>query len=112
MIDNEKIVTLEALGSRLRMMRQLRGLTQTELAERAGLAADTIRRAEKGEFSPSFTTMVSIASGMRVPVPALLCDGYEQADDLAEYIRALPPREFRQAVAVVKVLHEFAATGE
>lgn len=108
MIDNERIVTNKALGARLKMMRQLRELTQEQLADLCDLASDTIRRAEASAFSPSFATMVKMAAGLGVPVPTLMCDGYDQADDLAEYIRSLPDREFRIGVAVVRILRRYA----
>ena len=39
----------EAFGARLRRLREAAGLTQEELAERAGLAAKAISALERGE---------------------------------------------------------------
>jgi transcriptional regulator with XRE-family HTH domain len=78
------------------------------LAELANLAADTIRRAEHGEFSPSLRTLIKMAVGFAVPVDALLREDYDRADDLAECIRALPEHEFRIACAMVRVLGRLA----
>jgi DNA-binding XRE family transcriptional regulator len=77
MADQETIAANKALGSRIHWMRKARGLTQEELAQKARLAADTVRRAEAGEFAPSYTTMRKIAAGLAVPTHALLFDGYD-----------------------------------
>jgi transcriptional regulator with XRE-family HTH domain len=96
-------------GARIKSMRELRGLTQERLAELSKLAADTIRRAEHGEFSPSLRTLIKMAAGFAVPVHTLLRDDDDQADELAECIRALPEHEFRIACAMVRVLGRLAA---
>jgi transcriptional regulator with XRE-family HTH domain len=104
MIDRQRILTDEQLGARLLMMRKHRKLTQEALADLAGVAHDTVRRLEKGAFSPSFDTMVKVACGLGVPVPALFCDDYGVADDLATVVRGLPEREQLILIAVVGVL--------
>jgi DNA-binding XRE family transcriptional regulator len=55
MIDREQILSDEALGARLRALRKNRKLTQEQLARLAALSPDTIRRMERGEFSPNST---------------------------------------------------------
>lgn len=42
-------------GLLVRELRNVRGLTQEQLAEKSGLAADTIRRAEHGSFSSMYS---------------------------------------------------------
>lgn len=108
MSEHEFAVTLKLLGSRWKLMRKARGLSRDEVAQRSGLAVDTIARAENGTFAASLTTMIKIAAGLGVPLPALLTDSYDHADDLTSMIRALPPREYASAVAVVKALHRLA----
>jgi hypothetical protein len=66
--------------------------------------SDIVRRMEWGTFSPSLRSLNKIAAGLAVPVHALLANTYDEADDLAECIRALPEREFRIAIAMVRVL--------
>jgi transcriptional regulator with XRE-family HTH domain len=95
-------------GVRLKAMRERRGLTQEQLAEKSGLAADTERRAEHGTFSPSLRTLIKLAAGLGVHVSVLLRADTDEADDLAECIRALPEREFRIAIAMVRVLGRLA----
>ena len=52
-------------------LRKGRALTQEQLAERAGLAADTIRRHESNEFSPSLHTLTKLAIGLRLDLSSL-----------------------------------------
>ncbi len=106
--DPNKNANEKKLGARIKAMRERRGLTQEQLADLSGLAADTIRRAEHGEFSPSLRTLTKTAAGFAVPVDVLLRDAYDRADDLAEVIRSLPEHEFRIAIAVVRVLARLA----
>jgi len=50
-------------------------LTQEELAERAEVSSDTVRKIEQGKRSPSLDTMDRIAGALDVPTSALLSDG-------------------------------------
>ncbi len=94
MSDDQNVTTKNELGVRAKAMRERRGLTQEQLAEMSGLASDTIRRLEHGSFSPSHRTLTKLAAGLAVPVHALMADDFDQADDLAECIRALPSASF------------------
>jgi transcriptional regulator with XRE-family HTH domain len=102
--DPNKNANEKEFGKRLRAWRERVGLTQELLVAKSGLSADTCRRAEKGSFSPSLRTLIKIAAGLGIPVHVLLRDGGDEADDLADCIRALPEREFRIACAMVRVL--------
>ena len=66
-------------GAHFRELRCARGLTQEQLAERADLAADTIRRLEYNNFSPTLVTLEKLARGLRVP-PSGVLEGYEQRE--------------------------------
>lgn len=50
---------MEALGRRLERLRDARGLTQVEAAERAALSRKTIHRAERGE-NPTLLTVTRL----------------------------------------------------
>ncbi len=66
-------------GRLIKDLRKVRGLTQEQLAERSGLSADTIRRAEHGDFSPSLKTIGKLARGLDLALSTLF-----SAFDLAE----------------------------
>jgi transcriptional regulator with XRE-family HTH domain len=109
MTDDQNVTTKNELGARAKAMRERRGLTQEQLGEMSGLASDTIRRLEHGSFYPSHRTLTKLAAGLAVTVHALLRDDFDETDDLADCIRALPEREFRIAIAMVRVMSRLAA---
>jgi len=63
---------LRAFGARIRQFRQARGLTQVELAERAGVDRKTISRIENSRFSPSLINVYAIADALDVEARELL----------------------------------------
>jgi transcriptional regulator with XRE-family HTH domain len=112
MQDIDPILTDEALGQRVHLLRKNRKLTQEQLARRAGLSPDTIRRMEHGEFSPSFDTMIKTALGLDIPLIALFCDTYDEPDDLANIARGLPGVYRRLAMIVLVTLYVDAVEGK
>lgn len=61
------------LGQRIRSARELRGMTQKQAAQAAGIATDMISRLENGRYqSPGLRTLLRIADGLGAPVPELL----------------------------------------
>ncbi len=55
---------LSNFGSRLKQLRKIVGLNQSELATRAGIARDTLSRYERGEIAPSLDTFASIVNAL------------------------------------------------
>jgi transcriptional regulator with XRE-family HTH domain len=79
--DHAQAVT-ETLASRLHAMRESRGWTLEELAERAGLSRAYLSRLEGGDRQPSLAALCSIAGALGVSVAAL----FEQPDPAQECI--------------------------
>jgi DNA-binding XRE family transcriptional regulator len=59
-------------GEQLRLFRSQRGLTQEELAARAGVNRVTIARFEAGERLPRHQTLVALADALELPVGRLI----------------------------------------
>lgn len=57
---------LEIFGEKIRTFRRARGLTQQELAENSALDRKTISRIENHQYSPSLSTIFSIAEALEV----------------------------------------------
>lgn len=57
---------------RLRTLRTTIGVSQAELAERAGLSTDAVGRLERGVFSPTLRVLVQLAKGLDTDVAALV----------------------------------------
>ena len=53
---------------RLKQYRQLRGLTQEQLAERVGVRRETIMRLEKAQYNPSLKLAVDISRAVDAPI--------------------------------------------
>lgn len=70
-------VTLEALGKRIRERRLELGMTQQELAKRAGIAQSTLSALEQGKTEKS-RDLVSIAQALRTN-PTFLATGVGEA---------------------------------
>lgn len=55
-----------ALGGAIRQLREREGLSQEELAERAGISREWVSYVEGGSKSPTFRTLTQIAEGLGV----------------------------------------------
>ena len=55
-----------SLGSRLRALRNERGLSQRELANQAGISANAVSLIERDENSPSVSTLQNLAGALNV----------------------------------------------
>lgn len=60
------------IGSRIRELREAKGLTITDVAQRAGMERPNLSRLEHGRHQPSVDTLERIAEALEVPVAALL----------------------------------------
>jgi len=73
------------LGPRLRAIRKLRKLSQTDLAQRSGLTPAAVSQLESGERSPAFKTLSKLAEALETSVGYLLG---EQGAELPPEFRA------------------------
>ncbi len=62
---------LEAFGERVAALRQKRGLTQDDLANKTGLSVDTIGAVEQGRRWARLTTLHKLAKGLGVSTDEL-----------------------------------------
>jgi transcriptional regulator with XRE-family HTH domain len=63
---------MSQIGTRLRTLRIERGLAQEEVARRAGVALNTVVRAELGRVTPSTATVLKLAEALEVSAAELL----------------------------------------
>lgn len=63
---------LDHVGPRLRKVRELRGATLTEVAERTGISKSTLSRLENGQRKPSLELLLPLATMYRVPLDDLV----------------------------------------
>ena len=65
-------MTNQELGENIRKIRELKGLSQQNLADEINMDQKTISRIEKGELSPKFETLVGISKAFSVNLSQLL----------------------------------------
>ncbi len=58
----------QAIGSRIRRLREVADMTQEALAAAAGIGRVTLVRIEHGEQSPHYETLLALAAALRRPV--------------------------------------------
>ena len=63
---------IQRFGKQLQRLRTHRGLTQEQLAVKAGLVRVYVTKLELGEHDPTLSTLVRLAKALRVPVTELL----------------------------------------
>jgi transcriptional regulator with XRE-family HTH domain len=74
MTDGDEAIAaaLEQVGPRLRRVRDQRGLTLTEAAQRTGISKSTLSRLETGQRRPSLELLLPLAHAYRVPIDDLV----------------------------------------
>ncbi|MEK7777764.1 MAG: helix-turn-helix transcriptional regulator [Chloroflexota bacterium] len=71
-VDAIALAGRQAIGSRIRQLRESAGLTQEALALAANIGRVTLVRIEKGGQSPRYETLASVARALGRPVHDLL----------------------------------------
>ena len=66
------------VGLRLRSLRDQQGLSLRALAERCGLSINAISRIERGENSPTVSTLHRLATALNVPITDFLQEEAKQ----------------------------------
>jgi len=61
---------MENIGTKIKELRLLKGLTQEELADKTGLSVRTIQRIESGEVDPRTYTLNALADALGVDLEA------------------------------------------
>jgi transcriptional regulator with XRE-family HTH domain len=108
---------LPGLARRIRGLRERRGLTQEDFAERCGISVSFASLLERGERSPSYETLVQVAAALGVPLAELFRveeDEAAGAHRLVEFARArrLTRAEVDRLLAVAEALFNERAPGE
>jgi transcriptional regulator with XRE-family HTH domain len=62
----------DVMAKRIRELRDKRGLSQRELAERSGVSREYIARIELGQHDPTISTLERLAAALGVRVRRLL----------------------------------------
>ena len=96
------------IADNVRLYRKKANLTQAELAEKAELSLDSIRRVEGGKRTMSLDNFMRIVDALKIPMSFLL---YENVDEISETERLFyifEGRSKKQKEYLLHMLHEMA----
>lgn len=99
------------IGKRIRQQRKKQGLSQEQLAERAGLSIPHMSHIETANTKLSLPALVSVANALGVSVDTLLCDTTVNAkpiyiNEIAEILAQSSEAQIRIITDVVKTLKQ------
>jgi transcriptional regulator with XRE-family HTH domain len=80
------------LGARIRALRERGGITQVQLAERAGIGIETVSRLERGIENPTIGMLETVCRALNVDIHEL----FERAYSVEEYIRKQDVRQIAE----------------
>lgn len=78
------------VGRRIRLIRKTRGMSQTQLADAAGVTFQQLQKYERGTNRVSASKLVQVATHLGIPASQLLGEGEEAAVDGVR-LTAVPP---------------------
>ena len=107
--QNTQAATLKILGNRIRALRNAQGLSQVQLADRAGMSPRYLSEVESGKRNVSFTWLDALAKQLSIPLAELL--NFEEPEtkgavlkQLHSYLEGLP---LNQLLFIQRALRQF-----
>jgi XRE family transcriptional regulator len=102
---------LKAVGQRIKMAREAKGLTQEDLAAMVELSPTHVSVIERGLKAAKLDTFVAIANALEVSADSLLIDVVAHSvtgvtNELSEMIGKLPKEEQKKIIKAVRALTE------
>ena len=76
------------LGNRIKSIRKEQGLTLVKLSEKSGVSRAALSKIERGEISPSYTTLRKIGFGLDLTIAALISSNTIKSQFDIEVVRA------------------------
>jgi transcriptional regulator with XRE-family HTH domain len=71
-VDQRRVVDAGRAGRRVRLLREARGLSLRDLADRSGVSAPMLSQVERGDTSPTLAVAAKIATGLGLSLSQLL----------------------------------------
>ena len=102
---------LSAIGSRIKVARERKHLTQEDLAAIVDLSPTHISVIERGVKPPKLATLIAIANALDVSADTLLQDVVDRSvegvsNELATEIMKLPAKERSKIIKAIRALTE------
>ena len=96
------------VGGRIREKREAAGLTQEQLAERAGISGNAISRYETAENEMRISTLFKIADGLGTSPEGLMPERFKNESN-SEIIGLLEKMDDASRAAVIQIIKKLAA---
>lgn len=76
-MDSSDKIYLQLIGNKIRMQREIKGLSQFQLATECDLSKNQIGRIERAEISTTIITLKRIADVLRIKIEELVTEASE-----------------------------------
>lgn len=96
------------IADNVRLYRKQRNLTQLELAERADLSVDSIKRVERGSRTMSLENFMRIADALNIPLTYLLYESQNKIPITERIQNVLNGKSEKQQEYLVHMIEEMA----
>lgn len=103
---------LTKIGQRIKSIRQLKGMTQEELAERTNLSLPCISRLENEKSMVSIEKLWTIAQALNTDLGLILCDyinnntSSPEENEILSKFQALGNEQKKSVLAFVDILYK------
>ena len=107
-VGRVKSLLVARFGDHVRALRKQATLTQAMLAKRSGLSVDSVRRIERGAFSPSLDSIAKLCMGLGISI-ARFFDAFDHPESglpnqIAGALRGRSPSELQMVWRVVRAI--------
>lgn len=96
------------IADNIKLYRKKENLTQMELAERAELSLDSIKRIEGGKRTMTLDNFFRVADALRVPLSCLVYEKWEEIPDMERIKEIMQGRNEKQREYLIHILLEMA----
>lgn len=98
------------IGQIIAKIRNARGITQEEVAERLGVGYEAVSRLERGVTLPTIARLIGLAEVLSCPIDSLLIDSSnrigDQAEKMARLLSGLSEDDRRLVLGMVEKLSQ------
>ena len=106
-MENQKMKDIKyIIADNVKLYRKKRNLTQFELAEKAELSIDSIKRIEHGSRTMSLENFMRIADALAVPLSYLLYENLNEIPITERILNVLNSKSGKQQEYLVHMLEE------
>ena len=102
---------MNKVGKQIQEMRQQKGMTQLELAQKLAMTPKYISNIECGGKKPTLETFVAIANALQIDANTLLADVLDTSDEIKcstlwEKLLTFPPEKRQKLLRIIELIAE------